>query len=131
MTTPAIPLEFRHVRYQIDSERIQVNVSHKLSKIRILITYYRFVAVLEKMTVAMMTAVICDCIASKKPAHKLRQTTQPTPQKNMGVVGHQCPSIDNGVCLRSNLSHPRDKIVSICSVINDFALFYSPDNDMM
>ena len=59
MTTPAIPLEFRHVLYQLDSERIQVNVSHKLLKIRILVTYYRFVAVLEKMTVAVMTAVIC------------------------------------------------------------------------
>jgi len=40
MTTPAIPLEFRHVLYQLDFERIQVNVSHKLLKIRILVTYY-------------------------------------------------------------------------------------------
>jgi hypothetical protein len=33
--------------------------------------------------------------------------------------------------LMSNLSHARDEIVSIPSIINDFALFYASDNNIM
>ena len=71
------------------------------------------------------------------------------------MVGHQCPGIYNrfgfmsnpsrkslglpptqdSMCnrlgLMSNLSHTQNKIISIYFVINDSALFYASDNNMM
>jgi hypothetical protein len=49
----------------------------------------------------------------------------------MGMVRHQCPGIYNRLGLMSNLSHTQDEIISIYFVINNSALFYASDNNMM
>jgi hypothetical protein len=47
-----------------------VNVAYKLTKMDTLITYYRFVPILEKVSVASVLQVICDGVASQKPQTK-------------------------------------------------------------
>jgi hypothetical protein len=52
-------------------------------------------------------------------------------QKNMSMVGHQRPGVDRSPGYGSNLSKPRNNLVSVPIVVNDPSLFDSPDDDMM
>ncbi|GAB7025553.1 hypothetical protein JCM15764A_08010 [Geotalea toluenoxydans] len=47
-----------------------MNIADKLKKIRVFLTNYGFVAILEKMTAAVMTQVEDHCIACQQATHK-------------------------------------------------------------
>jgi len=63
MTTPAIPIQLSKRFYQSGSQWIKMDVSEQFGKVGIFFTYNGFIAILEKMAMSAVAAVIVNRIA--------------------------------------------------------------------
>jgi hypothetical protein len=78
-----------------------------------------------------MTSIVIYRITGQQPAHNTGKADFRAAQKNMGMVGHQGPGIDAGLCIGSKLSEAFCKIFSIGNIVYNPAPFDSSHNHMM
>ena len=74
-----------------------MDVSDQFGKVGVFFTYNGFIAILEKMAMPAVAAVIVNRIAGQKPFHVPGQTVGAAVQKDMCMVCHQGPSIDQRI----------------------------------
>ena len=70
-------------------------------------------------------------ITGQQSSHQMGNTIRAAAEKEMGVVGHQRPSIAGRAGLGKQFGNPVKKVVPIFIIQENFPSFDSPDNDMM
>jgi hypothetical protein len=93
VATERVSVELFHVANHAGTNRIQVDVTHQLQQIGVLLAQNRFVTILEEHAVSTATAVESYSVAGQQPSHHKRYGNKTRAQEQMYVIAHQCPSI--------------------------------------
>lgn len=102
-----------------------------LHEIPILLTKNRFVAVLEKMSMSVMTPVEPHRVTGQKPAHDRCDRNRSGAKQQVHVIGHQRPCVTGRSLLLQKSTQPLKKILPIFVIPeNPFPLNPS-DNNMV
>ena len=78
-----------------------------------------------------MPSNIRNCIPGQQRAHKAGKTGLGTAKKDVGVIGHQCPGINDSFGAAGKLSQTINKIFAARNIIDDPALLDTSHNNMM
>jgi hypothetical protein len=95
------------------------------------LTKNRFVAVLEKLTVAAMTTIVGNSIPGEQFSHDPRDGNRTCPEKKMNVIRKEGPSITGSTGVAQYTSETLQETLSVLVVLKDIPAFYAPDHDMM
>lgn len=90
-----------------------MDVTDQFQQVSILFTQDGFVAVLEKMAVAMVAEVKGDSIPRNEAAHDRGQICAGGPEQKVCMVGNQRPGIARCLGLTQNSTEPIQKIVPV------------------
>lgn len=96
MAGPGILVELVHVLNHRGAQGIEVDVAHQLKQVGIVLAGQGFVAVLKKVSGALMATVEADGMAGQQPTHENAQIGAFGAQQEMGMVGNQGPGKASG-----------------------------------
>jgi hypothetical protein len=108
-----------------------VDVADKLKEIWVLLAQDGFVAVLKKMPGAAMPTIKMNCVARQQPPHDRRNGNMSGPEKEVTMVGYECPSKTACRSLRQNRGDPLDEIVPVGIVYKYLAPLNSAAYDVV
>ena len=120
-----------HIRNQLGSQRIQMNVPHQLEQIGIFLAQDRFVAVLKQVSMASMAPVEACGASGQQSPHHGGDWGLTGPQQKMGMIWYQCPCVTSGSGVLNNFTQPFEKTLSVLIIQKYFPAFNTPDNDMV
>jgi hypothetical protein len=112
-------------------ERIEVDVCDKLFEIRIFLAENRFVTVLEEMSISAMSPIEPDRVTGQQAAHDPRDWNGSGAEKQMRMIGHECPRITLGLRLFQKNGYSLNEIFAVLIIHEDpFSLDSSGDDVM-
>jgi len=127
----SVCLQCRHILNLSCPDRVEMDVCDKLLEIGILLTENRFVAVLKKMPVSVMSPIELHRIACQKPTHDRCNRNSSSAKKEMHMIGHQCPCITGRILLLQKTGQPFKKIFPIFIISENRSALDSSDDNMM
>ena len=96
-----------------------MNVSGQLQKIRIVLTNYGLVSVLEKMAIPFVPAIEIHYISREEFSHAGSQGSIPGPHKKVKVIWYEDPCINGQAFGITQFGQPFEKILFVESVLED------------
>ena len=110
---------------------IQVYVADQSEEIVIFVAEYGFIAVLEQMSGALMTAVVVLGVPGELLAHDGGDAVLAALKKNMNVIIHQDPGVDGAFPLKHVLPEAFKEPRLVLIVVKYLGLINSPNHDMV
>ncbi len=86
-----------------------MDVGHKFQKTGVFLTKDEYISVLKKMAMPARVAVVADGMAGQQPAHHRGHLNGAGSQKQVKMIGNQCPSIADRLGLLYDLSQAFNK----------------------
>ena len=131
MTGPGIHTQPVHVLDNASTQRIEVNVSGQLQKIRIVLTNYGLVSVLEKMAIPFVPAIEIHYISSEEFSHAGSQGPTPGPHKKVKVIWYEDPCINGQAFGITQFGQPFEEILFVKFVLEDSFSFNASGHHMV
>jgi len=131
VTAKGVAVEFSYGFYNIRTKGIQVYVPDQREKVIVFVAEYGFVAVLEQVSGALMTAVVVLCVPGEQFSHNCGDAVLATLEKDMNMVVHEDPGINRAFPLYYILSESFKKLRLVLIVVEYVGLVDSPHHDMV
>ena len=131
MTGPGIHTQPVHVLDNASTQRIEVNVSGQLQEIRIVLTNYGLVSVLEKMAIPFVPAIEIYYISREEFSHAGSQGSTPGPHKKVKVIWYEDPCINGQAFGITQFGQSFEEILFVESVLEDSFSFNASGHHMV
>jgi len=131
MPGPWVTFQLVNIVDNTCSNRIQVNISHKLEEVFVLIANDRLVTVLEEVSASVVAQVECDSIAREKTTHESRQGYLARTDEEMEVIGEKSPSEADGVGFLQQRGKTLDEKAPVVIVQEDITALYTSNDYML
>jgi hypothetical protein len=139
MTRPRIPIKCGKILHDTSADRIQVQISHKLQQVRVLLDKDGLVAVLADVASALVPTVESYGIASEESAHGGGENgavgdVGPAgwgANEQVDMVGEECPGEDVQTCLLNDDGKAVQERPAILVVTKEGAALQSTHHEMV
>jgi hypothetical protein len=131
MACPWKAIKGREVGHDAQSERIEVNVTHQLVEVPLLLNQDRLVTILQKMPCSAMTMVEPHRISGEKAPHSAGQWLMPSANKQVKVVGDQSPGQHGETGGLARFGQPINKVIPVLVGPEDSLSVESTYHDMV
>lgn len=131
MPTPGVPVECRQRWDESGAERIEVDVADQLQEVRILLDQDGLVAVLEEVALPLVAAVEGPGVPGEQPPHAGGERLPARPDKEVDVIGEECPRQDGQPRGRRHGSEPVHPGLAIGLILEYGSALQPSDHDMV
>ena len=108
-----------------------MNVTDEFDEIGVFLAENRLIAVLEELTVTVMSLIEDDRVTGEEAGHDRMEGNRARLQEQMGVIAEERPCVTGGVGVGEYLLHSFDKAVLVDIITEDQSPLDAADNDMV
>ena len=108
-----------------------MDISNKFQKVRVLFTNNGFVAVLEKVARTLIAPVKPNSMACEQPSHDGGQLGSRWAEKQVSVIGHECPCQAISVRFWQQFRQSCQKRLPVLVIEKNLPSLDPSDNDML
>lgn len=108
-----------------------MNISNQFSQVNIFLAEDGLVSVLEKLSLAFVTAIEINGIPREESSHQRGYGLLAGSEKEVGMIRNKCPSTAHCPGCRQKLLQPLQEILTVRVVPEYLCTIYSSDDDVM
>jgi hypothetical protein len=131
MAAETVAIKFIELRYQLGTQRIQMDIRDQFQKVGVLLAENGLVPVLKQVAASPVPAVETHGVSRQKPLHNGCNGSQPGAHKQMEMIGHQGPGQAARLTLAENVPQPVKKIIAVGIVAENRTPLDSSHDDMV
>lgn len=113
VAAPRIHDQPGEIAYEPGTNRVEMNVSNQSEEIRLVIHHLGSVSIFEEMTHPLIPLVEANRIAGQEALHDSREPLGTGPDRQVDVIGHQTPGVDERRVPLANDFETIEEVLSI------------------